>query len=69
MMTRSRVTTEYHTGSSVAADFMDRVADDCEELDSYAELAVRWAWGFYLRRRNEHEAEMRQGASRVHRRR
>jgi hypothetical protein len=68
-MSRSRATTEYHTGSSVAADFMDRVADDYEELDRYAELAVRWAWGFYLRWRNEHEAEMRLGASRVRRRR
>ena len=67
-MSRSRTTTEYHTGSTVAADFMDRVAHDYEELDRYAELAIRWAWGFYLRWRTEHEVEMRQGASRVRRR-
>lgn len=59
-MSRSRATTEYHTGSAVAADFMDRVADDYEELDRYAELATRWAWGFYLRWRKAHEVEARQ---------
>jgi hypothetical protein len=59
-MSRSRATTEYHTGSIVAADFMERVADDYEELDRYASLAVQWGWGFYLRWRTAHEAEMRQ---------
>jgi hypothetical protein len=58
-MSRSRATTQYHTGSIVAADFMKRVADDYEELDLYASLAVRWGWGFYLRWRTMHEAEMR----------
>ncbi len=58
-MSRSRATTQYHTGSIVAADFMERVADDYEELDLYASLAVRWGWGFYLRWRTVHEAEMR----------
>jgi hypothetical protein len=57
-MSRSRATTQYHTGSIVAADFMERVADDYEELDLYASLAVRWGWGFYLRWRTMH-AEMR----------
>jgi hypothetical protein len=57
-MSRSRATTQHHTGSIVAADFMERVADDYEELDRYASLAVRWAWGFYLRWRTEHQAEM-----------
>jgi hypothetical protein len=57
-MSRSRATTEYHTGSVVAADFMERVADDYEELDRYASLAVRWGWGFYLRWRTMHEAEV-----------
>ncbi len=59
-MSSSRATTQYRTGSSVAADFMERVADDYEELDRYASLAVRWGWGFYLRWRTRHEAEMRQ---------
>jgi hypothetical protein len=68
-MSRSRATAEYHTGSTVAADFMERVANDYEELDRYASLVVRWGWGFYLRWRAEHEAEMRQGASRARRRR
>lgn len=48
-----------HTGSAVAGELLDRVADDYEELDRYAFLAVRWAWGFYLRWRAEREAEMR----------
>jgi hypothetical protein len=68
-MSRDRRITEFHTGSAVAGEFMERVADDYEELDRYAELAVRWAWGFYLRWRTEHEAEMRQGASQSRRRR
>ncbi len=58
-MSRSRATTQYHTGSIVAADFMERVADDDEELDLYASLAVRWGRGFYLRWRTMHEAELR----------
>jgi hypothetical protein len=58
-MSRSRATTQYRTGSIVAAEFMERVADDYEELDRYASLAVRWGWGFYLRWRTTHEAEMR----------
>lgn len=58
-MSRSGATTQSHTGSIVAADFMERVADDYEELDLYASLAVRWGWGFYLRWRTMHEAEMR----------
>lgn len=67
-MSRSRATTEYHTGSTVAADFMERVADEYEELDRYASLAVRWGWGFYLRWRCAHEAEVRQPESRAGRR-
>lgn len=67
-MSRSRATTQYHTGSIVAADFMERVAGDYEELDRYASLAVRWAWGLYLRWRTEHQAEMRRAAPRVRRR-
>jgi hypothetical protein len=67
-MSRSRATTQYHTGSTVAADFMERVADEYEELDRYASLAVRWGWGFYLRWRRAHEAEMRQPESRAGRR-
>lgn len=67
-MSRRRATTQYRTGSTVAADFMDRVADDYEELDRYAELAIRWGWGFYLRWRRSHEAEMRQAGSRAGRR-
>jgi hypothetical protein len=63
-MSRDRRITEFHTGSAVAGEFMERVADEYEELDRYVSLAVRWAWGFYLRWRTEHEAEMRQGASR-----
>lgn len=58
-MSRSRATTEHHTGSVVAADFMERVADDYEELDRYASLAMRWGWGFYVRWRRAHKAEMR----------
>jgi hypothetical protein len=67
-MSRDRYMTEFHTGSAVAGEFMERVADDYEELDRYVSLAVRWAWGFYLRWRTEHEAEMRLGASRARRR-
>lgn len=67
-MSRSRATTQYHTGSMVAADFMERVADDYEELDRYASLAIRWAWGLYLRWRTEHQAEMRRAAPRARRR-
>jgi hypothetical protein len=67
-MSRSRATTRYHTGSIVAADFMERVADDYEELDRYASLAVRWAWGLYLRWRTEYQAEMRRAAPRARRR-
>ncbi len=59
-MSRSRATTQHHTGSIVAADFMERVADDYEELDRYASLVVQWAWGFYLRWRTEHQAEIQQ---------
>jgi hypothetical protein len=62
-MSRDRGTTEYHTGSTVAADFMERVADDYEELDRYASLAALWGWGFYLRWRDVHQAEMRRAAS------
>jgi hypothetical protein len=62
-MSRERGTTEYQTGSAVAADFMERVADDYEELDRYASLAALWGWGFYLRWRGVHEAEMRRAAS------
>lgn len=58
-MSRSRATTEHHTGSVVAADFMERVADGYEELDRYASLAMRWGWGFYVRWRRAHKAEMR----------
>ena len=68
-MSRDRYMAEFHTGSAVAGEFMERVADDYEELDRYASLAVKWAWGFYLRWRAEHEADMRQGTSRVRRRR
>jgi hypothetical protein len=67
-MSRSRATTQYYTGSIVAADFMERVADDYEELDRYASLAVRWGWGFYLRWRTVHEAEMRLAVPRPARR-
>lgn len=67
-MSRSRATAEYHTGSTVAADFMERVADEYEELDRYASLAVRWGWGFYLRWRRVHEAEVRQREPRAGRR-
>jgi hypothetical protein len=67
-MSRSRATTEYHTGSVVAADFMERVADDYEALDRYASLAVQWGWGFYLRWRTVHEAEMRQAVPQTGRR-
>ncbi len=59
-MSRNRATTEYYSGSVVAADFMERVAADYEELDRYASLAFQWGWGFYLRWRTTHEAEMRQ---------
>lgn len=68
-MSRERYTTEYQTGSAVAADFMERVADDYEELDRYASLAALWAWGFYLRWRGVHEAEMRRAAPASRRRR
>lgn len=68
-MSRERYTTEYHTGSAVAADFMERVADDYEELDRYASLAALWGWGFYLRWRDVHEAEMRRAAPGPRRRR
>jgi hypothetical protein len=64
-MSRSRATTQYHTGSTVAADFMERVADDYEELDRYASLAIRWGWGFYLRWRRAHNAEMRRAMPRA----
>lgn len=56
---------------------MERVADDYEELDLYASLAVRdlyaslavrWGWGFYLRWRTSHEAEMRRAVPRTERR-
>ena len=67
-MSRSRATTEYHTGSVVAADFMERVADDYEELDRYAALAIQWGWGFYLRWRTMHEAEMRRAVPQTGRR-
>jgi hypothetical protein len=67
-MSRSRATTQYHTGSIVAADFMERVADDYEELDRYASLAVQWGWGFYLRWRTTHEAEMRRAVPHTERR-
>ncbi|MGH2854555.1 MAG: hypothetical protein ACRDLF_10260 [Solirubrobacteraceae bacterium] len=67
-MSRSRATTQYYTGSIAAADFMERVADDYEELDRYASLAVRWGWGFYLRWRTAHEAEMRRAVPRTERR-
>lgn len=59
-MSRSRATAEYQTGSAVAADFMERVADQYEELDRYASLAFKWGWGFYLRWRRAHQAEIRQ---------
>lgn len=62
-MSRSRATTQHYTGSIVAADFMERVADDYEELDRYASLAVQWGWGFYLRWRTKHEVEMRRAVS------
>lgn len=62
-MSRSRATTEYQTGSTVAGDFMERVADDYEELDRYASLAALWGWGFYLRWRDVHQAELRRAAS------
>lgn len=68
-MSRNRGTTEYQTGSAVAADFMERVADDYEELDRYASLAALWGWGFYLRWRDRHEAEMRHAVSGSRRRR
>jgi hypothetical protein len=67
-MSRSRATTEYHTGSTVAADFMERVADEYEELDRYASLAAQWGWGFYLRWRRVHEAEIQQPEPRAGRR-
>ncbi len=67
-MSRNRATVEYHTGSTVAADFMERVADDYAELDRYASLAVRWGWGFFLRWRRAHEAEIRQPESQPGRR-
>ncbi|MFI4977657.1 MAG: hypothetical protein ACHQC8_03100 [Solirubrobacterales bacterium] len=67
-MSRSRATTQYRTGSTVAADFMERVADDYEELDLYASLAVRWGWGFYLRWRTTHEAEILRTVPRTGRR-
>lgn len=62
-MSRSRATAEYQTGSTVAGDFMERVADDYEELDRYASLAALWGWGFYLRWRDVHQAELRRAAS------
>ena len=65
-MSRNRYMTEFHTGSAVAGEFME-FADDYEELDRHALLTVRWAWGFYLRWREKHEADMRQGASRARR--
>jgi len=67
-MSRSRATTQYRTGSIVSADFMERVADDYEELDRYASLVIRWGWGFYLRWRTTHEAEMRRAVPRTERR-
>jgi hypothetical protein len=67
-MSRSRATTECHTGSVVAADFMERVADDYEELDRYASLALRWGWGFLLRWRTTHEAQTRQAVTQAGRR-
>jgi hypothetical protein len=39
-MSRSRATTEHRTGSTVAASFMESVADDYEQLDRYASLAI-----------------------------
>lgn len=62
-MSRSRATTEFHTGSTVTADFMERVADNYEELDRYASLALRLGWGFYLRWHSAHEAEIRRSGS------
>jgi hypothetical protein len=58
-MSRTRSTTEYHTGSVVAGDFMERVADAYEELDRYASLAIRWGWSMYVRWRRAHRAEVR----------
>jgi hypothetical protein len=62
-MSRSRASVEFNTGSTVTADFMERVADDYEELDRYASLALRLGWGFYRRWYRAHEAEMRRAAS------
>jgi hypothetical protein len=67
-MSRNRATTEFHTGSTVAADFMERVADDYEELDRYAALALRLGWGFYLRWRRAHEAAVQRALSQSGRR-
>jgi hypothetical protein len=54
-MTRSRAVTAHSTGSKAVAEFMERVADRYEELDRYASLATKWAWGFYLRWRDSQE--------------
>ena len=45
-MSRSRAATQYYAGSTVAVDFTERVA--CDPV----------GWGFYLRWRTTHEAEM-----------
>lgn len=58
-MTRRRSTAMYYTDSAVAADFMERVADQYEELDRYASFAVRWGWGFYFRWRRMQRGEAR----------
>jgi len=67
-MSRSRATTEYRTGSTVAASFMESVADEYEQLDRYASLAIQWGWGFFLRWRDKHEVEMQQAVPRTGRR-
>jgi hypothetical protein len=68
-MSRRRSTATYYTDSVVAADFMERVADQYEELDRYASFAVRWGWGFYFRWRRMHRGEARRADSRARRRR
>jgi hypothetical protein len=70
-MSRSRATTAYQSGSDVIADFMERVADDYEEIDRYGSIAVRWAWGLYVRwqERQQHSARSGPAASRSARRR